>query len=419
MEVRTSCRLEADRMVRPLSVSEWARRAWQLDEAGAPPAAPFDALAWHRRQARAGEASEDWFLAAWHLSRLIDAAPGQAGLYSRRGRALLRLGDADQAVADFSRVVESEKGSAAAWFDRGHAFLLAGEWDKAVKDLSRSLDLDPRNAVARHQRGYAQAALGRWKQAGEDLAEALNLPGCPLEALAHDAFVRLRSGDKEGYRRACRELLEHSRLLGIDTAALVAWTCAASPDGIDLRPLLDKAPFSRDVRAKPYEFQRAAAAALYRTGDHEAAVRSLQAALIEARRAGKEDTPAVWALLALAEHRRGKDPARAREWLDRAQAWAAVARQPAPDGGPTRWQRLPWPERVALEQLLREAEQLVDADARAHYDRGVAAARMGQVDDASASYRKAIEIDPKYVQAHNSLGIALEKKGRPDDALAC
>jgi serine/threonine-protein kinase len=43
----------------------------------------------------------------------------------------------------------------------------------------------------------------------------------------------------------------------------------------------------------------------------------------------------------------------------------------------------------------------------------------GQVDEAIACYRKAIELAPKSAMAHNNLGSALGRKGQRDEAIAC
>jgi tetratricopeptide (TPR) repeat protein len=43
----------------------------------------------------------------------------------------------------------------------------------------------------------------------------------------------------------------------------------------------------------------------------------------------------------------------------------------------------------------------------------------GQVDEAIACFRKAIELDPKLAQAHGNLGNALYGKGQVDEAIAC
>ena len=55
---------------------------------------------------------------------------------------------------------------------------------------------------------------------------------------------------------------------------------------------------------------------------------------------------------------------------------------------------------------------------RAHNNLGIALADRGQVDEAIAHYRKALEIKPDYAEAHNNLGIALAGRGQVDEAIA-
>jgi tetratricopeptide (TPR) repeat protein len=269
----------------------------------------------------------------------------------------------ERAVADFSRVIEGNPEVAAAWLERGHAYLLGRQWDRAVRDLSRAIDLDARDARAWHQRGYARAALGQWERAAADLAEAVDLPGDPSEALAHQALVCLRLHDAEGYRKVCKALLQRPRaLMDYPAIAQAAWTCAVGPDA-GVKPLWES--HLSEMAAKPYPFHRAAAAAYYRAGDLESAIRKGHEALSEARRSGQEAAPTVWLILGMAEHRLARDPARAREWLDKARTWVAVARKPtaeAPASDEPTWERLPWPERLALELLLDEAEKLIQGE---------------------------------------------------------
>ena len=51
-------------------------------------------------------------------------------------------------------------------------------------------------------------------------------------------------------------------------------------------------------------------------------------------------------------------------------------------------------------------------------DLGLALSDKGQLDEAIASYRKAIELDPKLAMAHTDLGNALLDKGQTDQAIA-
>jgi tetratricopeptide (TPR) repeat protein len=49
---------------------------------------------------------------------------------------------------------------------------------------------------------------------------------------------------------------------------------------------------------------------------------------------------------------------------------------------------------------------------------GVRLGSLGKLDQASATYRRAIEIDPNYSMAYFNLGTVLERQGRPDEAIA-
>ena len=66
----------------------------------------------------------------------------------------------------------------------------------------------------------------------------------------------------------------------------------------------------------------------------------------------------------------------------------------------------------------RKALEIKPDYAEAHNNLGVALAGRGQVDEAIAHYRKALEIKPDYAEAHNNLGIALAGRGQVDEAIA-
>lgn len=55
---------------------------------------------------------------------------------------------------------------------------------------------------------------------------------------------------------------------------------------------------------------------------------------------------------------------------------------------------------------------------RAFFRRGVAHQAEGRLDDAVASYRQALALQPNYVEAHNNLGVMLRDQGKLDDAIA-
>ena len=66
----------------------------------------------------------------------------------------------------------------------------------------------------------------------------------------------------------------------------------------------------------------------------------------------------------------------------------------------------------------RKALEIKPDYAEAHNNLGNALASRGQVDEAIAHYQKALEIKPDYAEAHNNLGMALASRGQVDEAIA-
>jgi len=69
-------------------------------------------------------------------------------------------------------------------------------------------------------------------------------------------------------------------------------------------------------------------------------------------------------------------------------------------------------------QPLEMAAQLLPNDAGVHNNLGNALGRLGELDEAVASFRRALLLNPDFAEAHNNLGHALLDLGQPGNAAA-
>jgi WD40 repeat protein/Flp pilus assembly protein TadD len=83
--------------------------------------------AWHGDQAQECEKARHWIAVVFHLSRLIDAEPRQALLFSRRGYARAQLSQFDAAAADFAQAVALGDNRTGVWHAHALLRLTAGD----------------------------------------------------------------------------------------------------------------------------------------------------------------------------------------------------------------------------------------------------------------------------------------------------
>jgi Flp pilus assembly protein TadD len=71
------------------------------------------------------------------------------------------------------------------------------------------------------------------------------------------------------------------------------------------------------------------------------------------------------------------------------------------------------PARILFERVVPHAT----ADARTHIGHGLLLSRLGRTPEAAASFRRAVEIDPRNPDAHANLGLALAQSGDAESAM--
>jgi WD40 repeat protein/tetratricopeptide (TPR) repeat protein len=336
----------------PAGLKHW--QALARDLARLPNTGP-DAWWIHRARGLAGAAQGQWLAAAVDFGKAGVKEPNDAESWYGGARASAELGQWPRVVNCCKQVARLEADDAALWLLRAFAEAQVQRFPQAAASYSRALTKGAAGWKVWAMRGGVFIRLGKWDEAAQDLAKARALSGAPAADLGgHEALVRLYAGDRKGYRKVCSDLLQHfGKANRPDDAATVAWACSLTPDAAaDLAPL---AAALERAAAKPNSFRyyRQRGAALYRTGQFEAAIRELQRDL----RFNTDGTATLdWLFLAMAHHRLGH-AAEAQTWLDK--ATQRLEQDDREQSKPTGRARLRWSIRLEGQLLRREAEGLL------------------------------------------------------------
>jgi tetratricopeptide (TPR) repeat protein len=278
----------------------------------------------HLRQAQQALARRAWADVVRHLDPVIEIDPGYWPHHFNRGVALAKLGEADRAAADFDAAMERLPND-------------AGQWRRV---------------------GQTLASLRQWKEAARALARSVQLqPTADGEAWFEHACLRLLAGDRDGWRRACAEMLRRVRdpQSGV-RGYLTARACTLAAGAVEDGTLPGKVAAQELGNNKGAFWVLAAQAGLhYRAGRFAEAAAAARRCLEQYPR--WDGNVLCWLWLALAEHRLGHADEAAR-WLAKAAAWLDKHR----DGRPLQAEgdvALHLHDWLEAHVLRREAEGLI------------------------------------------------------------
>jgi|GEM_PF-6617599 tetratricopeptide (TPR) repeat protein len=139
-----------------------------------------------------------WLVAGLLLLGLSFPAcgPGKtAEDYITQGKALLKAGKPDQAIAAFTAAIELNPQSATAFNNRGVAYCQQGELPKAVADFSQAIKIDPNFGKAYNNRAVTLWYQGKRDQAEKDINQAESL-GIKIDRKALEALSSPPQGIK-------------------------------------------------------------------------------------------------------------------------------------------------------------------------------------------------------------------------------
>jgi tetratricopeptide (TPR) repeat protein len=179
----------------------------------------------------------------FHLKCLEGAPALEAPEYVKRGKLYAWNGQWDKAEADFARAFSRAPDSAELYFECGEIYAEDGMWGKAAAHCARAFALDPR----------------------DDSRSCVN------------ACLHWQIGDREGYRRLSREMLDRFGQTGDPVIAhRVARNCLLTPDLADeagrVMQLADRTVRGTEGHFLYGLFLQTKGLAEYRAGRYEQAV---------------------------------------------------------------------------------------------------------------------------------------------------
>jgi tetratricopeptide (TPR) repeat protein len=141
-------------------------------------------------------------------------ARGRAVAYSYRGRAWLKIGEYDRAIADFDASIRLDPANAWTFNNRGSAWYFKGDRDRAIADFDKAIQRDPAYALAYHNRGEVRKDKGDFNGAIADYGDAIGLDPEYTAAYTDRALAYERIGDvtraEQDFRTALAQPAKYS-----------------------------------------------------------------------------------------------------------------------------------------------------------------------------------------------------------------
>ncbi|MHC4497531.1 MAG: protein kinase domain-containing protein [Planctomycetota bacterium] len=309
----------------------------------------------------AGDVAHRNFRGTGYVQVLPDRTPHPAAwmIWVARGELQRKLGNWDQAVADYSKAIELKPDNSHYWHRRGSVYGQKRQLDKALADYSKAIELDPNRSYHWYSRAVTYSNMNQWDKAPADYSKAIELDPNHYIAWHARALSFLGAGDTKGYRESCEGMLKQfGQTEAPKIARWVAWTCVLAPDAVeDLGQAVKLAEqgAGRDDKSDPYTTileTTELCAILYRAGRFDDVVRQLSTLTRawEQGRGSSSGTPpsCTWFFLAMAHHQ-VEHLEEARKCLDKA---IERAEKELAEGAN-------WNRKLILQLFRTEAEELL------------------------------------------------------------
>jgi serine/threonine protein kinase/tetratricopeptide (TPR) repeat protein/WD40 repeat protein len=319
--------------------------------------APDQPRMWLARGRRFAELKQ-WDRADADLAKAAALQPKDPQVWRERGRIYSEFGQPDKAAADFVKALALTPDSGDPWFERwwdGRGAILENliRWEEV---FDRVVKQQPKDALLWIARVNHHGRRGQWQQAATALARVVDMRPSDHMAWFLHATVRLQLGDREGYRRACREMLTRfGQMNDPIIAERTVKTCLLLPSVVGdtkrVTMLAERAVAGTAKHPAHRWFLLVRGLADYRDGQYVSAMTWLDRSLARTDDSGVPVRDAMaYLLLAMARQQLGQS-AEARQALDKADAIIAQKSPGDPDSN--------WPDWLRFQIVRREAEALL------------------------------------------------------------
>ncbi len=212
------------------------------------------------------------------------------------------------------------------------------------------LEIEPEAAWIYALRARGGVRLKQWDQAAADLARVTQVRPKDFHSWYAQAAARLGAADLEGYHKARRGIIanfrEDTNHIVVGHVCYVSAAVPATPE--EAQALLKMADFAA---SRAEQNRRLRGAMNFRAGHYEAAIADFNRAMtIFPRRAWD------WLFLAMSHQKLGQTD-EARKALAKAVDWIEQTNRRQGGGSTTTW--IGWYEPLEVEQILKEAKQLI------------------------------------------------------------
>jgi tetratricopeptide (TPR) repeat protein len=150
------------------------------------------------------------------LNRMLEATPRQAQRFKERADQYSRLGNYQQAIADYSSALALQPEDADALHARGVAYEQIGQSERAREDYRQAAAIDPQLSTAYLNRGVTLGSMGNLRQAIASLSEAIRLAPQNPDGYFNRGAAYFQQGDIES---AIEDFSSVIRLSANDEAA--------------------------------------------------------------------------------------------------------------------------------------------------------------------------------------------------------